>query len=64
MKLDLKPPSGRLLTANGGVIRQELRLHNSMHGSKPLLLRMRMEWRQGEERFVEMLNITDLPDAL
>jgi AP-1 complex subunit gamma-1 len=62
MKLDMKPPSSTTVAAsNGGKTTQTFRIANSMHGQKPVLLRIKIEYSCGGQAVSETGQVDQFP---
>lgn len=64
LQLKLDPASGTTLQPGGAPITQAVHLINSMHGQKPIALRLRIGYVIGGQNHVEMAEVAGLPEGL
>jgi AP-1 complex subunit gamma-1 len=65
MQLRLEPASGSTLGAGGaGPVKQRLHVTNTMHGQKPLVLRLRVGYTLHGVPKVEQVEVKNLPAGL
>jgi len=65
MQLRLEPATGSVLQALGmGVVTQKLHVINSMHGQKPLVMRLRVNYRQTGQPVLQQLEVNNFPPGL
>jgi AP-1 complex subunit gamma-1 len=63
LTMQLQPASGTVIAPSGS-IQQQLRLTNSLHGQKPLLMKLKIEYMQNGQRVSEMSSMSNFPEAL
>lgn len=62
MQLKLDPASGSALPPNGaGSVTQALHITNSMHGQKPLVMRLRLAYTLGDQQVTEQAEVSGFP---
>lgn len=62
MQLQVEPPSGTVIPALGGApVTQRMRLTNTLHGVKPLALRLRVGYAVGGQQVVETEQFSGFP---
>jgi AP-1 complex subunit gamma-1 len=65
MQLKLDPASGATLAPMGaGNATQQLHVNNSMHGQKPLVMRLRIAYTLGLEAKLEQVEVKNFPAGL
>jgi len=64
MQLRLDPASGSALQPGGTAVTQSVHLTNSMHGQKPMALRLRVSYVVAGQTHVEMAEVGNLPPGL
>lgn len=65
MQLLLEPATGSVLPPfNGGKVQQRLRITNSMHGQKPLVMRLRISYTAGGNPIVQQAEVSNFPPGL
>jgi AP-1 complex subunit gamma-1 len=64
MQLKLDPASGTALPPLGGVVRQVLHVNNSMHGQKPLVMKLRVGYTLDGASRLELVEVKNLPSGL
>ena len=65
MQLRLEPATGNSLPANSSdAITQKLHVKNSMHGQKPLVMRLRIGYTAGNGPKVEQAEVKNFPAGL
>lgn len=65
MQLRLDPASGNMLGANSGsTATQNLHVTNTMHGQKPLVMRLRIAYTRAGEAKLEQAEVKNFPAGL
>lgn len=65
MQLRLEPASGSALPAlGGGPVTQRMALTNTMHGAKPIAMRLRLAYSVGGQQVLEQAEVTAFPSGL
>jgi AP-1 complex subunit gamma-1 len=65
MQLRLEPASGAVIPALGGApVTQRMTVTNTMHGSKPVAMRLRLAYSQDGQQVVEQAEVTAFPPGL
>ena len=65
MQLRLDPASGNILGANSGsTATQNLHVTNTMHGQKPLVMRLRIAYTRSGEAKLEQAEVKNFPSGL
>jgi AP-1 complex subunit gamma-1 len=64
MQLRLDPASGSALQPGGAPVTQAIHVTNSMHGQKPIALRLRISYVHNGATKVEMCEVSGLPAGL
>ncbi len=65
MQLKLDPASSTTLAPMGaGNATQQLHVNNSMHGQKPLVMRLRIAYTLGTEAKLEQVEVKNFPPGL
>lgn len=65
MQLKLDPASSTTLAPMGaGNATQKLHVNNSMHGQKPLVMRLRITYTLGTEAKLEQIEVKNFPPGL
>lgn len=66
MHLQLEPASGEVLPpGNSGTVKQSMRVNNTMHGQKPLVMKLRISYKLGgQQEVLEQGQITNFPTSL
>lgn len=64
MQLKLDPASGSSLAPGSSPIRQVLHVNNSQHGTKPLVLRLRLSYSVDGASKLEQVEVKNLPRGL
>lgn len=65
MQLRLDPASRNALGANGsGAATQSLHVTNTMHGQKPLVMRLRIAYTRSGEAKLEQAEVKNFPPGL
>lgn len=65
MQLRLEPASGSVLPALGmGFVKQKLHIVNTMHGQKPLVMRLRVNYRKAGQQVLQQLEVNNFPPGL
>lgn len=63
--LTLGSPSGTEVPPHGhGAVTQQITLHNSLHGQKPLMLKIRVEYSIGGTKVVDTATVSAFPPGL
>jgi len=63
-KLQMSPPSATTLPPNNqGKVTQQLKVANSLQGQKPIMLKIRVEYKTDDKTIVEMADVTNFPDS-
>jgi AP-1 complex subunit gamma-1 len=61
MLLQMSPASGTTMPPN---IAQVTKLANSLHGEKPIQIKLKITWNIGSQAFSELVDVTNLPAGL
>ncbi|TMW63599.1 hypothetical protein Poli38472_002540 [Pythium oligandrum] len=61
IKLKMEPPSGDSLATGGASITQVVKIQNSMHGEKPILMRVRLEFLVNGNKVEDMVAVNAFP---
>lgn len=62
IKLKMEPPSGNVIPANGaGTVTQLVKIQNEMHGEKPVLMRIKLEFMIDGNKIQEMATVDKFP---
>lgn len=62
MKLQMSPASGTQVPAmNGGSVKQVFKVANSMHGQKPILLRIKIDFSMNGQAYSEQGQVDNFP---
>lgn len=65
MQLQLEPATGSVVPAgNGGVVKQTMRVVNSMHGQKALVMKVRISYKVNGEDVLEQGQVSNFPAGL
>lgn len=64
MQLKLDPASSTTLAPLGGSAWQTLHVNNSMHGQKPLVLKLRLSYTINGASKLELVEVKNLPPGL
>ena len=64
MQLKLDPASGNTLSAGAASVTQKLRVTNGQHGSKPLMLRLRLSYTVNDKATTDQVEVKNLPAGL
>mmetsp|Transcript_3329 Transcript_3329/g.5900 ORF Transcript_3329/g.5900 Transcript_3329/m.5900 type:complete len:272 (-) Transcript_3329:347-1162(-) len=65
IKLQMQPPSGSVLPPNcSGVVTQQLRLQNTLHGEKTLLMKVKIDYEYNGVPVSEQADIANFPSSL
>lgn len=64
MQLKLDPASGNTLTAGASPVSQKLHVTNSQHGTKPLMLRLRLSYIIDGKTITDQVEVKNLPAGL
>lgn len=64
MQLKLDPASGNTLSAVGSAVTQKLHVTNSQHGTKPLMLRLRLGYTIEGKATQDQVEVRNLPAGL
>lgn len=62
MQLRLEPATGSVLPAlGGGSVTQKLHIINTMHGQKPLVMRLRVNYSKAGQPVLQQLEVSNFP---
>ncbi|GLD97591.1 hypothetical protein PINS_up006281 [Pythium insidiosum] len=61
IQLSLEPPSGDSLATGGATITQLVKIKNSMHGEKPVLMRVKVEFFVNGNKVEDMVAVSSFP---
>jgi len=63
IRLEMRPPSSNSIPANrGGSVTQTMILHNSMHGQKNLMIKLKLQLSVGAKGMDELIQVSSFPD--
>ncbi|KAJ0404608.1 hypothetical protein P43SY_005566 [Pythium insidiosum] len=61
IQLSLEPPSGDSLATGGATVTQLVKIKNSMHGEKPVLMRVKVEFFVNGNKVEDMVAVSSFP---
>uniref|UniRef100_A0A7S0EN88 GAE domain-containing protein n=1 Tax=Hanusia phi TaxID=3032 RepID=A0A7S0EN88_9CRYP len=64
LQITMGPPSSTILRGNGGAITQTMNVTNGQRGSKPLKMRLVIQYVQNGEKFRESADVSNFPSGL
>jgi len=65
MQLKLEPASASTIPGmGGGAVQQRMQLVNTMHGSKPIAMRLRLAYSVAGQQVLEQAEVTGFPAGL
>ena len=65
MQLKMVPPSSTSVPPNGsGKTTQQFKVANSMHGQKPIVMRLKVDFTVGVNAVGEMVEVSSFPPGL
>jgi len=63
-KLQMNPPSSTTIPPNNsGKVTQQLKVANSLQGQKPIMLKLRVEYKTEDKTIAEMAEVANFPDT-
>jgi AP-1 complex subunit gamma-1 len=65
IQLNMAPVASNILPpSSSGQLTQNIRVTNSMHGQKPIVLRLKIDFTIGMQAFSEVVEVANFPPGL